>query len=560
MKVNKIISNINININKDYNEINNPYPNISNLDEDSIRSNNANMFGKIFTQTKNEILYDEIFLDGNSDNYDMILNFDSFEQLKLDGWTANFSIEGLEKYKKSIQNNNIIIGVVGIKNRGKSYLLKRIMNNENYKPNAGFLVTTYGISCGFPILNYNNVYQAFITLDTAGRENPLLQNAFYQEHDIKSVIQDQKVCEILLSDFIIKESNVLILVVEQLSFAEQEMILTLTNRLRLKEVYNNIDKRRLIIIHNLMNISKNEDIQKFIDKTLLRSMTFNLEARYVKDHENEAYNVTVYDQIIENNDNNKLEIVHLVIGNDKIDEILKKYNEPAFKYIRDYIKIASLRKFDILESFKEFIINNYKKFINTNLLENNPLIIGDEKKVKVYTDKKKTKDKIKDKVIIPIKLTNQKNVEDIHFKNFYFDGEMYRNTEPLYSCKMVKIDDKDYLEITFEMYGKITKIQSDINYYDNNDNNDEKIIIEVKGKSEEFELDFLKNEDKYEKFGQPKGNLNYSEFDFQVVIDNRKEIKNKKYYIDIENDEPIRNSDENSGIHSLLFPINLYEI
>ena len=25
------------------------------------------------------------------------------------------------------------------------------------------------------------------------------------------------------------------------------------------------------------------------------------------------------------------------------------------------------------------------------------------------------------------------------------------------------------------MYGKITKIQSDINYYDNNDNNDEKI-------------------------------------------------------------------------------------
>ena len=124
---------------------------------------------------------------------------------------------------------------------------------------------------------------------------------------------------------------------------------------------------------------------------------------------------------------------------------------------------------------------------------------------------------------------------------------------------MVKIDDKDYLEITFAMYGKIRKIQSDINYYDNNDNN-EKIIIEVKGKSEEFELDFLKNEDKYEKFGQPKGNLNYSEFDFQVVIDNRKEIKNKKYYIYIENDEPIRNSDENSGIHSLLFPINLYEI
>jgi hypothetical protein len=43
---------------------------------------------------ENEIIYDEIFYDGNSDNYDMILNFNSFEQLKKDCWTANFSKEG----------------------------------------------------------------------------------------------------------------------------------------------------------------------------------------------------------------------------------------------------------------------------------------------------------------------------------------------------------------------------------------------------------------------------------------------------------------------------------
>ena len=507
--------------------------------------------------TPTEIIYDEIFFDGNSDNYDMILNFDSFEQLKLDGWTANFSFEGLEKYNRSIEDENIIIGVVGMKNRGKSYLLKRIMKSENYQPNSGFLVTTHGISCGFPILENSNGYQAFVTLDTAGRENPLLQNAFYKDHDIKTVIQDQKVCEILLSDFIIKESNVLILVVEQLSFAEQEMILTLINRLRLKEIGNDIEKRQLIIIHNLMNISKNEDIQKFIDKTLLRSMTFNLELHEVEDPDSKDYNLKVYDQIIENNDENKLDIVHIVIGNDAVDEIRKKYNEPAFKYIRDYITIGDLKTFDILEAFKEFLKNNCKKFINTNLFERNPLIIGDEKKVKVYTDKNKTKEKIVDKIIKPIKLQNN-NIEDICFKNFYFDGEMYRNTEPLYSSKMIQEDGKYYLEITFEMYGKITELKSDVTYYDNIDNNDN-IIFEIRGKSEEFELDFLKNQEKYEKFGKPQGNLNYTEFDFQVAIDKRKTIKDKKYYIVIEDIKPKQKLDENSGVHSLLFPINLYE-
>ena len=59
---------------------------------------------------------------------------------------------------------------------------------------------------------------------------------------------------------------------------------------------------------------------------------------------------------------------------------------------------------------------------------------------------------------------------------------------------------------------------------DNIDNNDN-IIFEIRGKSEEFELDFLKNQEKYEKFGKPQGNLNYTEFDFQVAIDKRKTIK-----------------------------------
>ena len=94
------------------------------------------------------------------------------------------------------------------------------MEMEEYKNPHGFLITTSGISCIFPKLdNYDNT---FITLDTAGRDNPLLENDFFEEKDknelIRNIARDQKVTEIALNDFIIQESDVLIAVLEQLSF------------------------------------------------------------------------------------------------------------------------------------------------------------------------------------------------------------------------------------------------------------------------------------------------------------------------------------------------------
>lgn len=507
---------------------------------------------------ENEIIYDEIFYDGNSDNYDMILNFNSFEQLRKGGWTANFSLEGYQKYLHSFQEEqeNIVIGVVGIKNRGKSYLLKRIMGNKNYKPKDGFLVTTHGISCSFPILENNNrSYQSFITLDSAGKDNPLLQNAYPGNNDMKSIIRDQKVCEILLSDFIIRESNVLIAVVEQLSFAEQEMLRTLIGRLKQKEV-DNIEKRKLIVIHNLMNIKKAKDIKKFIDEILLKSLTFSLEEQYVEDPENKDYNLNIYNQTMANNeescDDNKLDIVHLVIGNDDCEEIKKIYNEPAFKYIRDYIKIDSFRHFNVLESFKKFIIDNSKKFMSNDWFKEDSLEIGEKKTKKVYIDKNREKPP-EDKIIIPIKLKDNIKEGDFNLKPFYFgsDGIYYfsNGIEPLYSTRLIKFkNNKEYLEITFEMFGIVEIEKTKIDY------NDKQIIIEIKGNNKEINIMEIEKE-----IENPQGSLKYSDFNFQIKIDRYIELN--KFEIEInENEELINNFDINNGIYVLLFPIKRYQI
>ena len=166
---------------------------------------------------QNHLLDEDFFSDPDSDSYDMILNFYSLKQLKDGGYCCYFNPEGIKKHKKCRDEYNVVIGILGMKNRGKSYLLSRLMQTKNYEAPSGFLRTTYGISINFPQLAPNGAF--FITLDTAGKDSPLLRNMIFKDN-IKDFVNDQAITEIVLSDFIIQESNILIAMMEQLSFED----------------------------------------------------------------------------------------------------------------------------------------------------------------------------------------------------------------------------------------------------------------------------------------------------------------------------------------------------
>ena len=58
----------------------------------------------------------------------------------------------------------------------------------------------------------------------------------------------------------------------------------------------------------------------------------------------------------------KLEIIHLVFGahdkeetNEDIKKVKEEYNEPALRFIRDYISVDKGKEFDIVESFNKFL-------------------------------------------------------------------------------------------------------------------------------------------------------------------------------------------------------------
>jgi len=179
------------------------------------------------------------------------------------------------------------------------------------------------------------------------------------------------------------------------------MLRTLIERLKKKEI-DSFQNRQLIVIHNLMNIEKSKDIKKYINETLFKSLTFSLEKSFVKDYENPDYNFYIYLQKMEDyEDYVRLNIFHVVIGNDYCPEIRNQYNEPALRYIRDLITVFVQRKFNILESFKRFFIDNPNKFMSNNWLKDYYLEISEKQIKKVYIDKNREKP-TEERIIVPI--------------------------------------------------------------------------------------------------------------------------------------------------------------
>ena len=472
------------------------------------------------------------------DFYDVILNFSSFEQLKKEGWNANFTKLGKKKFDKCIKENNIVIGILGNKNRGKSYLLGRILKLKEYENPNGFSVTTSGISCIFPKLNKND--NTFITLDSAGKDNPLLQNVFFDAQDknelIRNIARDQKVTEIALSDFIIQESDVLITVLEQLSFNEQEMLKNLINQLvmyGIKYTKNNSTGKRLIVIHNLMNLSTVKDINDFIRDTLLKSLTFTLETQNIK-----KLNINIYIQDINQvkDKNNKpkpiIEIIHVIVGNDLNEEIKKSFNEPAFDFIRKHIITEVGKKFNILERFKNFIIENSKNYLEGKPFNENSLILGTE------TEKE-------GKIVIPITLSPEMESSKIIFKKFYINARGIHNfssaLEPRYSTDLIEIDNNYFIDIEFELPGKV-EIDEKSYVVDK-----EQYIFTIKGKI--FEEEEVESKQ-------------IREFEFQPIINRLipcQNEKNKEQEIIInQKSEMLIDTDEEFGIYNIKIPVKIY--
>jgi len=206
------------------------------------------------------------------DFYDLIIKCNSILGLKY-GWEIAMTEKGKQNYNKYKNDKIIKIGVIGSENRGKSTILSDFSQIE--LP-TGVSIKTEGLSIKYPELEkFKN--RKMILLDSAGLETPILKpddnnnNSFNKDEneeqnklengneankngDKKENVQDifenksRDIIqlELFLQNFIIKYSDILILILGKLTINEQKLLLKVNSHIK-----NLSRKEPLVVIHNL---------------------------------------------------------------------------------------------------------------------------------------------------------------------------------------------------------------------------------------------------------------------------------------------------------------------
>ena len=314
------------------------------------------------------------------DLYDVIVKIDSIKDIAKDGWKIEMSKKGKENYEKYKNENLLKIGVIGNANKGKSHLLSKI-SKMNF--DSGVSIKTEGLSIKYPDLT-KYTERKIVLLDSAGLETPVLISQANEENKenkknkenkedkenkenkenkekidknklFKEKSREKLITELFLQNYIINNSNILIVVVDSLSFSEQKLIMKIKKEMERAKI--NIP---LYIVHNLKLYTTKDQVEDYIENTLLKSATFEL-----KQGINIIPNEKVY-YYYEINEEKDQKVFHLIYANEG-SEAGKLYNQYALDFIENsYQQMTNLKPFDIIKTIKERYINVSQDIIEKN--------------------------------------------------------------------------------------------------------------------------------------------------------------------------------------------------
>jgi len=449
--------------------------------------------------------------------YDLEININSILGF-LKGWDITFGKDGKEKYEKAKKNREKIFSVIGNKNKGKSFLLSKIVGRD--LPN-GFSVTTKGLSISFPT-GMDNI----ALFDSVGFESPLLEidgdeyrlksgseekdNQFYKKineldkqikklkkersklEDIREkeneyfrernefrknisnkdgqlidLTNERRVTDFFLQRFIIESAHVILLVVGKLSIEDQFFLNKLTTLIK-EEKGKFLQK--VIVIHNLMTMEKKEVVENYIEETLKKSLTFTLEEKKdlkIEGRDNNSYNRSLYYEKNDDSDKNgKKGIIHIIMAKYGT-EAGNYYNDSAIDYIKKSGNtVFNTQEFDVIKNLKEYFCN-----VGDTILK---LESPDEKikpeNIELISDNKSSKLILK---------YNKK----IDLETFYGDFISFTFGEPKFTPEWYIVStDPEYVILYLDCPGE-TKIDSVFITYPN-----ENTTIYIKGNRKKIEF------------------------------------------------------------------------
>ena len=362
--------------------------------------------------------------------YDVIIKINSIKYLD-EGWDISMNEKGQNNYNKYKDVNTIIrLGVIGNENKGKSTILHKI---SGLPLPTGYSIKTEGLSIKYPELEkYPNL--KLVLLDSAGLETPVLN---YGESDLNNKgyefieqSRDKLLTEVFLQNYIIKNSDLLLLVFGKLSFEEQKLLNKVKNDMK-----NLKRKEPLIVIHNLKEFERVNQVEDYIKNVLLLSSTFKLmEGTEInKDKEKRKWKY-FYEP------NSFPKIFHLIYAKE-YSEAGEVYNKGTIdNIINKCNNITDKRPFDIIESIKE-TFSDVSESILEKPLKREDITDSENKKIKLSNKDQQIKLK-------------RCLIDELGFSNFLATG-----FEPKYDCYV----NEDKLVINIEMPGdfKDVKVRTD---------------------------------------------------------------------------------------------------
>ena len=413
--------------------------------------------------------------DCKTGEYDIIIDINSIRNIIKNGWKVYYNgKEGKQKYLEKKEKKTVVVGVIGNKNMGKTFFLEKL---TKYNIPDGFDVTTKGLSCRYSSSEQGNV----AILDSAGQETPLLRmddpideeknenindsinniekkeekkeknEQKKSEEDIEkeqniefeNYSRDKLITEFFLQKFIIWKSDIIILVIGNISLTEQKLLLELKD-----EIKNSKEKKHLFVVHNLKEFSTDEQVKKYIEKTLKKLCKIDIEETQQIDLSKEDKNLNnkffnIY--FTEKNAN----VTHFIFVNE-FSNIAEYYNIPTIKQIQKYIEsIQKRNKFSLIEDCKQFFVQISEDIIaeGTMNIENFVTEEGENE----------------DRIIL-------KNMKEINLKSYMINevGKTFKDKseEPNHSCYIDTERSKLYITLELPGGAKITRdIRVNSNYY-----------------------------------------------------------------------------------------------
>ena len=198
--------------------------------------------------------------------------------------------------------------------------------------------------------------EKFLVFDSAGRSEPLLidpeERKKLKDEDLKRTVEsnnrDLKLSEIFMKNLLIKNSKIIIVVVNQLSLAEQYFLYELKNDANFEELY---------VLHNLFNFKNKNDMLNYINETIVNSLYFDITKDYYQidsAKENTIDKPFYFVEQQEKNGREKSVITHLILGDiETDDQWIKNFNEKTIDFIKTKMQVCWARDFFYVEQILE---------------------------------------------------------------------------------------------------------------------------------------------------------------------------------------------------------------